>query len=223
MIARKTTIPFLFLLLLLTNCTIEKRVFQPGYSIEWKHRIASKNHDEVPDAVAVKTEETHSSLSDSSDNQPVSMPETNPSFEMTGMTEKTGDSLKRTGELSFVPIQTETSEPAINSNRAELKNPSERLVSRQMEPFGIFSFGFYLLTVALTVIGFVLINSGGEFVLIAAAFLLFLSLIFGIFSVDRYRQNKEKYYVNALGYIGLIASIVTICLTGFYFILFLVA
>ena len=87
----------------------------------------------------------------------------------------------------------------------------------EVELFGVMSFGMYFAAIVFTLMGIIAFNSG--YVVILAAFLLLLSLVFGIISVIRYRRNKERYRRNFFGYFGLIASMITITLGGFIVLL----
>lgn len=213
---------------LLTNCTIEKRVFQKGYYIEWKKKSSNER---------ARNETTRlTSVSDAPDIHP----EKQLPKEITAQQDSEKDSVissKKTSETKPVSIIiTPTNEPAVSTRKTESSDPvtitndspteqvettppdqkdnDPRLETepKVFEPVGFVSFGFYFLAVMLGLFAIPALNALPF--LVFSGVLLILSLTFGIISVIRYRRNRERYHRNFFGYFGLIASMITITLGG---------
>lgn len=208
-------------IILLTNCTIEKRVFQKGYHIEWKKK-KTKN----------TPSETSVSLIESSPKQaqPEERAASFPEKDSLSSIEKTAPEKPETTQSPVINKNNSTSsteqlpEPErIEPNQIiyKKKTPGQTYMNEndatEVELFGVMSFGMYFAAIVFTLMGIIAFNSG--YVVILAAFLLLLSLVFGIISVIRYRRNKERYRRNFFGYFGLIASMITITLGGFIVLL----
>lgn len=203
------------LILLAASCTIEKRLFQPGYSIEWKKRIPKKDANETISKFSASKENADSVAHTSSSNHILSDRET--------QLQQTGEKLIPAPELTkSIPQPPAEKQESLISDRNEnheidpvfsqkkaidiLENEDKK----ELEIFGTMSFGLYLCSLILAITSLTFMNPG--YLLIIAGFMIILSLIFGIISVDRYRRDKSKYYRNFFGYFGLIASLVTIML-----------
>lgn len=220
----KTTSIILIILttLTITGCTIEKRLFQPGYSIEWKKRIHQKDANEITNTFSDSKEGADSIAHPSSSNYVILDGENQsqqtekkhiPVPELTKSTSKVPNEKQESliseknenHEIASVPYQGK----AIDITEAENK--------KELEIFGTMSFGLYFCSLILAITSLTFMNPG--YMLFVAGFMIILSLIFGIISVDRYRRDKSRYYRNFFGYFGLIASLVTISLVAFFLIL----
>lgn len=204
---------------LLTNCTIEKRVFQKGYHIEWKKKADS-------DKVSEEITGLHNSSDHYSERQ---KREEKPTFE------------EHTAINSLIPENTEaericfysetkisdqskaaSSKMKLPESVSELRSTKPTLVNqkdedaqtqitpRKFEPTGIASFVFYFLGLGLGLCAIVATNPIA--VLGFTALLLLTALILGIISAVRFRRNRELYEGNFFGYFGLFASAGTLVL-----------
>ncbi len=202
--------------LTITGCTVEKRLFQPGYSIEWKKKIPQKGVNEITSTFSESKEDVDSITRKSSSNS-LLLDRENQSLSLHGKQNiPTEDSTK---SISKVPVETQKHIISNGNENHEIdSNPSQKKAidipesedKKELEIFGTMSFGLYFCSLALAITALTFMNPG--YILIVAGFMIILSLIFGIISVDRYRRDKSKYYRNFFGYFGLIASIVTISL-----------
>ncbi|WP_343637076.1 hypothetical protein [Fluviicola sp.] len=209
----KRFVPVLLLVftsLFVAKCTIEKRLFQPGYSIEWKKKIPQKEKDETEIPVSANRHEpdlaNHPVTTDPvAENEiPVNthLPETQP---QQLVAEPITSSEK---QPTIRTDQPGTSETEASTPKEQEKDDWETENKPEFELFGVMSFGLYFCSLALAIIGIVLLSSPYFFVV--AGFMILLSLIFGIISVDKYRRDRSKYRRNSFGYFGLIASAATI-------------
>ncbi len=211
---KSTSIIFIIVTMLaIAGCTIEKRLFQPGYSIEWKKKIPQKDANETASKFSDSKENADSIAHTSSSNY--ALLEKNKPLPLSG--EENSPVPELTKNNSEVP--TKTQEPIISyRNESHEIDPVlsqkkaidiiEAEDKKEFELFGIMSFGLYFSSLALAIAGIVLLTSPYFFV--AAGFMILLSLIFGIISVDKYRRDKAKYRRNFFGYFGMIASLATI-------------
>lgn len=203
----------IFVCTLLTNCTIEKRLFQPGYSIEWKKKIPKKDEAENSNRISEWEQETDPPSHAALENKLV--PETEESY-----TERITEPEFRESILKPTPVKTHVilstvkpENPKIISppHQKTVNNSWEAEERKEFELFGVMSFGLYFSSLTLAILGIVLLTSPYFFV--AAGFMILLALIFGIISVDKYRRDKSKYRRNFFGYFGMIASLATITFT----------
>ncbi len=203
-------------ILLISGCTIEKRVFQKGYHIEWKKKIPKKDEAETSNRISEREQEIDPTSCVAFENN--SIPETEESFP-----ECLPEPVFRE---SIVESITPAKDPEIinyiepeNHKKTSLirqkikKQPWETEERKVFELFGVMSFGLYFCSLALGVISIFALNALPTIVI--ACFMVLLSFIFGIISVKRYRRNKSDYRRNFFGYFGLIASAVTIFWTAF--------
>lgn len=197
---------------LLTNCTIEKRVFQKGYHIEWKKKKASQKEAEEP-TVGMTENLQQADLVVETPFEINMVPETEktnseqfPEPELPeSIAEPIAASEKPVSIHSMEPENHETTSSVHPKSATETWETEERKV---FELFGVMSFGLYFSSLTLAILGIVLATSPYFFV--AAGFMILLSLIFGIISVDKYRRDKSAYRLNFFGYFGMIASLATI-------------
>lgn len=204
-----------FTLLLVPGCTIEKRLFQPGYNIEWKKKVQSDK----------PSNECHSLSQVSNIPSEKQVPE-----EITIQSQKAENNPptpeKNELEASFYPLVKPESKPVISANQAsstelasvkvaaqkkehisaEQSNDDDepQIIPKKFEPLGIASFTIYFFGLALALLAIIATN---PVVFISFAALLFLlSLTLGIVSVVKSHRNKALYRRNFFGYFGLIAS-----------------
>lgn len=213
----KTKSPILISLVILilsaTGCTIEKRLFQPGYSIEWKKKIRQKSKSEATDLLSVKTEEPDSTwLNTFVDESPVKEGfKTGGPVAAENSNPETADQQK----LRDTPISNpvESQETVSTTAPKELLGIPDPEPQKELEIFGTVSFGLYFCSLALGIYSLFALNALP--VIVIACLMILLSFTFGIISVIRYRKDKSRYYRNFFGYFGLIASAVTIFWTAF--------
>ncbi|WP_300664531.1 hypothetical protein [Fluviicola sp.] len=208
-------------IILLTNCTIEKRVFQKGYHLEWK----KKTPKSIPSETSVSLIE--SSPEQAQTKEKATMFSENDSLlpvEKTVIEKPEGNESPATSKSNSVTSTEKLPEPERieqDPSDHQKKTPNQTDMdesdAKEVELFGVMSFSMYFASIVFTLMGILAFNSG--YVVIAAAFLLVLALVFGIISVIRYRRNKERYRRNFFGYFGLIASMVTITLGGLFVLL----
>jgi hypothetical protein len=204
---------------LLTDCTIEKRIFQKGYHIEWKKKASSG-----------RTSEEVSMLQNvSDDHSEKQKQEEKPTVEEYAALNSTAPENTEIGTISFYTETPPTDQPKVSEPGMKLsgsvpesqtKKPDlaaqkdedvqSQLTPRKFEPVGIASFVFYFLGLGLGLCAIVATNPVA--VLGFTALLLLLALILGIVSVVRFRRNRELYEWNLFGYFGLIASAGTLVL-----------
>lgn len=201
---------------LFTNCTIEKRIFQKGYHIEWKKKTQSDK---------ISAEMT--TLQHTSDNY--SETEEKPTAEEHPAPNSTATENTETGTRPFytetnLSDQPKIAEPEMNLpgsvsesqiKKTDLLTQNDEDVQSQItpgkfEPVGIASFVFYFLGLGLGLCAIAATNPVA--ILGFTALLLILALILGIVSVVRFRRNRELYERNLFGYFGLIASAGTLVL-----------
>lgn len=215
-----TWILFILTSLLATNCTIEKRLFQPGYSIEWKKKIPQRDADEIANRVSNKGNTPNSIIGDSSSSNLI-LASANFNQE-TLPTDKLPENIAESTEQ----LDTIISNPIAHSDVVSAPAPKKAIYrgetedKKELELFGVMSFGLYFCSVIFTILAVFVFNLP-VYLFALAGFMMLLSLIFGIISVDKSRRNKSKYYRNFFGYFGLIASVVTISLViGFLILAF---
>ena len=203
---------------LFTNCTIEKRVFQKGYHIEWKKKSSSDNHSEkitgiqnASDDHLQKQDREEALLADEHKEIRLPTPE-NPGVETTfpagskPVDEPTASAQKV--KLSKLDSETHQSEKSSSDQKEE--DTDTQITPRKFEPVGIASFVFYFLGLGLGLCAIAATNPIA--VLGFTAILLLTALILGIVSVVKFHRNRELYEQNFFGYFGLFASIGTLIL-----------
>lgn len=213
-----TTCAFVFTLL--TNCTIEKRVFQKGYHIEWKKKSSNESARSETTKLTSASDATdiHSEKQlpkETAGNQVLSKDsvisdkkesEAKPVIAITNTTNEPAVSARKTDSSDPVTITTESpTEQAETAPPADQDDDDQPESTRKtFEPVGIVSFGLYFVAVILGLLAIPALNAIPF--LVFSGVLLILSLIFGIISVVRSRRNRDLYYRNFFGFFGLIAS-----------------
>lgn len=196
---------------LLTNCTIEKRLFQPGYSIEWKKKTPKKDDKETLSRISESEQETDPTANMTIEGNPdqqteTPFPERIPEPEFRESVVESITPAKGPGTINSVePESRKKTSPTLQQIG---KQPWETEEQKEFELFGVMSFGLYFSSLTLAILGIILLTSPYFFV--AAGFMILLALIFGIISVDKYRRDKSRYRRNFFGYFGMIASLATI-------------
>ena len=219
----KSTAWIIFILtsLLTTNCTIEKRLFQPGYNIQWKKKIPQRDAAENVNRVSDSRNTSNSIISDSSLSDLILAPKNfNPETLTTDkLPESIVESTKSIEQLDTIfsnqVTHTKIATAPAQKKAVDLVETEEK---KELELFGVMSFGLYFCSLIFAILAVFVFNLPA-YLFVIAGFMILLSLIFGIISVDRYRRNKSKYYRNFFGYFGLIASVVTISLVIGFLIL----
>jgi hypothetical protein len=207
-----TWIAFILAVLSVTNCTIEKRLFQPGYSIEWKKKVPQKDATETTNRVSDSKKAFNSIITDSSSIELFLAPE--------NLRQEILPSGKLSKSVTEFPASTEiydtiTSDKVENAEVVSVPHQKKAVDLREtedkkeLELFGVMSFGLYICSLAFAILALVVFNLP-VYLFGIAGFMILLSLIFGIISVDKSRRDKSRYYRNFFGYFGLIASVVTI-------------
>lgn len=202
---------------LLTNCTIEKRIFQKGYHIEWKKKkVSEKDAEETADRITKSQQQADLVAETPFESNLVPETEkTNPE----GIPEpELRESMAEPIIPSENPVSTHSMEPqnreiTSSVHQKSVKGAWETEERKVFELFGVMSFGLYFCSLALAVISIFALNALPTIVI--ACFMILLSFVFGIISVKRYRRNRSDYRRNFFGYFGLIASAVTIFWTAF--------
>jgi hypothetical protein len=197
---------------LLTNCTIEKRVFQKGYHIEWKKKKVSQKEAEEP-TVGMTEDQQQADLVAETPSESNPVPETEKTnseqFPEPELSESPAEPIKPVEKpVSPHSMKPENHEITSSVHQKSVKETWETEERKVFELFGVMSFGLYFSSLTLAILGIVLATSPYFFV--AAGFMILLSLIFGIISVDKYRRDKSAYRLNFFGYFGMIASLATI-------------
>lgn len=201
---------FILAALSATSCTIEKRLFQPGYSIEWKKKIPQKNDAKTEDQVSYNRIETHPDTTDSSSSSLSSLkPDPIQTSKLVKSISESLVSIRNPDTL--ISDQAETRKAIRSTPQKKTIDLIESEDKKELELFGVMSFGLYLCSIALALLAVFVFNLSA-FLFGIAGFMILLSLIFGIISVDRYKRNRSNYYRNFFGYFGLIASVITISL-----------
>lgn len=218
-----------FVILLLTHCTIEKRVFQKGYHIEWKKKHSSESARNEPEKFSTASTNSVSHSDKQAQEKEIvrnhiqekdsvifnkQASETKPVSAITNVTSEPIVSYSKTNASDPVTIITESPTEQAETTPPDQKDDDLRPETEKkvFEPVGFVSFGFYFLAIILGLFAIPALNALPF--LVFSGLLFILSLVFGIISVVRYRRNKELYHRNFFGYFGLIASMVTITLAG---------
>jgi hypothetical protein len=199
-------------MLLISGCTIEKRLFQPGYNIEWKKKKVSEK-EAVESTIRMTESEQPTELIEETTFESNVMPETeklNPEHVTEPkLPENMDEPITPSKTLTtIVPVETENRKTTSSVHQKSIKGTWETEERKVFELFGVMSFGLYFSSLTLAIVGIVLLTSPYFFV--AAGFMILLALIFGIISVDKYRRDKSGYRRNFFGYFGMIASMATI-------------
>jgi|GEM_PF-2758600 len=200
---------FILTALSVTSCTIEKRLFQPGYRVEWKKKIPEKTSDESASLIPESKKAADSIVINSGSSIETQLAEPSISEKISS-----GEEAETTvGYPDYTKTDCSTAipntEPETPAYVDQKKQPdiTEDGEEKEFELFGIMSFGIYFGSLILAVLSLIF----SEIVIIIPAIIfLLLSLIFGIISVRNYHRNPEKYYRNGFGYFGLYASLATI-------------
>nr|WP_294858860.1 hypothetical protein [uncultured Fluviicola sp.] len=213
--AKSTTwIAFILVVLSATNCTIEKRLFQPGYSIEWKKKT-QRNSVETENQTSYNEEPDTTTIICSS-NSLSSKPDHIPTSELTQSISEPLVSIVNLDTQTPYKLEKQESDTLTPQKKAiDLRETEDK---KELELFGVMSFGLYFCSVIFAILAVFVFNLP-VYLFAVAGFMILLSLIFGIISVDKYRRDKSKYYRNFFGYFGLIASVVTISLVIGFLIL----
>lgn len=215
----KSTIPIslLIFILLAASCTIEKRLFQPGYNIEWKKKKVSEK-DAVETAIRMTKSPQPVELIEKTPFESNVIPETekrNPEHVTEPkLPESVDEPITPSKTLAAVgPVETKNRKTTTSVRQNSVKGALETEERKVFELFGVMSFGLYFCSLAMAVVSIFALNALPTIVI--ACFMILLSFIFGIISVKRYRRNRFSYRRNFFGYFGLIASAVTIFWTAF--------
>lgn len=217
---------------LLANCTIEKRVFQKGYHIEWRKKALSENTSAEPDKLQAASDDLSQKQmqeeqaipdQNSESNSPVhenNESETLPFHTSTKPADETTASSNKINPPGSVSAERESADYGKKTDQKDDEVQPQK-EPRKFEPIGIASFVIYFLAVVL---GLFAITAANPVVILSyTAVLLILALILGIVSVVKYRKNRDLYERNFFGYFGLIASGSTIILGIFLLILFVLS
>lgn len=203
---------------ILTNCTIEKRVFQKGYHIEWKKKAspgrtseeittlqnASDDYFEKQKQEEQPTAEEHTAINSTApENTEIGTISFYTEIPTSGQQKMSESEIKLSGSVS----ESQTKKP---DSAVQKDEDVQSLTPRKFEPVGIASFVFYFLGLGLGLCAIAATNPVA--VLGFTALLLLLALILGIVSVVRFHRNRELYEWNHFGYFGLIASAGTLVL-----------
>jgi lysylphosphatidylglycerol synthetase-like protein (DUF2156 family) len=217
-----------FISVLASNCTIEKRVFQKGYHIEWNKKVQqSKTSDEITKTL-VSTDHSETELpeevlihDENPENTSLITKQNEPEAVTFYTNTKSVDEPVKTSH-AINSYQLASREKEIPNDQTTLKDRQDNTdenpnTPRKSEPVGIASFVFYLLGVGL---GLGAIFAMNPIVFLGfTAFLLLTALILGIVSVVRFHRNRDLYQQNFFGYFGLIASASSLVLTIFILII----
>lgn len=212
----KSTIYGLLILtaLLAGSCTIQKRLFQPGYSVEWKKKMREKSESETTD-LSVKTQESDSTRINSFANTSES-PVENDLTSGNVSTVETKDpetTDQQEPQDTFALHTTENQEIAATIAPKKSLGIPDPEPAKELEIFGIMSFGLYFCSLALGIFSLFALNALP--VIVIACLMILLSFTLGLVSVIRYRKDKSRYYRNFFGYFGMIASIATMGFAAF--------
>ena len=205
---------FILITLLLGSCTIQKRLFQPGYSIEWKKKICQKNGSETTDLAfvapakrdSIRLNAFNDEFPAKDDLQAVDIAVVEFSDPVTE--QKASKKIRDT----LTSMHLEKQEVVSGHSQKKRSGIPEIENEKEFELFGIMSFGIYFCSLAMAILSIFVLNALPT--IIAACFMILLSFIFGIISVHRYRKDKSRYYRNFFGYFGMIASMATITLAA---------
>lgn len=208
---KSTRMICLLALLLIQSCTIQKRLFQPGYSIEWKKKAPQKNTGDITDRL--------SNFQKADTATQTSFPEARTNLEglkQDPISIATDSSKASPGPETQAAVVSpaKASEKPVAGSGAETPKPTDIIepeAPKELELFGTMSFGLYICGLTLAIVGIITLSS--PFYAVAAAFMILLSLVFGIISVSIYRKDRSRYYRNFFGYFGLIASAATLTFT----------
>jgi hypothetical protein len=212
-------IVFTFTILLTTNCTIEKRLFQPGYSIEWKKKIPQRDEAKTANHLSDNKIEADSIIINPSSTT-ISFNNEKLKPEPISIFALHESAVEQTASIeNFPALKSDQKEkPEMVSDTPQKKEIELVETKKELELFGVMSFGLYFCSVTFAILAVFVFNLSA-YLFVVAGFMILLSIIFGIISVDKYRRNKSKYYRNFFGYFGLIASVVTISLVIGFLIL----
>lgn len=206
------------ILALLTNCTVEKRLFQKGYHIEWKKKPL---HHQVPDEPGNpplspdekpgnETTEKQSIPDQHTGNKFIPIEENIPETSAFSPVEKTGTepglTTQKIDSPGSISLKTETVSTLPDPNTDD--DPAPQTEQKLYEPVGIVSFSFYFLGFGVGLLAFVAANPVA--VLGFTALIVLVSLILGIISVVRFHKHKDRFRGNFFGYFGLFASAATL-------------
>ncbi|MNK24788.1 hypothetical protein D3C87_431020 [compost metagenome] len=204
-------------MMMLTNCTIEKRLFQKGYHVEWKkkapHDQASGESNKLPapsDDLAKKAPEK-ASVPNPDTESPLAIaektePATSPSSTATQPADKVPTSGQKADSKESISIKNETA--STPPNQKDEEDPEPQTKPKTFEPVGISSFSLYFIGLTLGIVGILAANPVG--LMGISALLLLSALVLGIVSVVRSHRHKEWYKPNFFGYFGMIASASTL-------------
>ena len=205
-------IGIVYAILLISGCTVEKRLFQPGYNIEWKKKKVSEK-DAVESTIHMTKSQQPTELLVETTLESNVMPETEkPNPELITepeLPESMSEPITPSKTLAAVgPVENKYHKTTSPVHPKSVKEAWETEERKEFELFGVMSFGLYFSSMTLAIVGIVLLTSPYFFV--AAGFMILLALIFGIISVDKYRRDRSGYRLNFFGYFGMIASMATI-------------
>lgn len=210
-------IGIVYAILLISGCTVEKRLFQPGYNIEWKKKKVSEK-DAVESTIHMTKSQQPTELLVETTLESNVMPETEkPNPEHITEPELPESMAKpitpSKTPATVVPVENKHHKTTSPVHPKSVKEAWETEERKEFELFGVMSFGLYFCSLAMAVVSIFALNALPTIVI--ACFMILLSFIFGIISVKEYRRNRSRYRRNFFGYFGLIASAVTIFWAGF--------
>lgn len=220
---------------LLANCTIEKRVFQKGYHIEWKKKAIRENTPGESDKLQASSDDHPEKHMQEEQLIPDQNSESSsPVHEKIELETTAFPAITKPADETAAPAHkgnlpgSISAEPEPTAYKTEITPADQKdddvqpqKEPRKFEPVGIASFVFYFLAVALGL--FAIVATNPTVILSYTALLLLLALILGIVSVVKYRKNRDLYEHNFFGYFGLIASGSTIILGIFLLIIFVLS
>ncbi|MDR0802085.1 hypothetical protein [Fluviicola sp.] len=206
---RVLIVSLLGIALLVSNCTIQKRIYRKGFHIEWKKKINEAIAVKEP---AVQYENVSTFVSAKNDSSGSIVATVSENLAWKDDTLKTVKiEVSNNKEINYEEqVSSDQYTVQKKQNKLSPATPSDEEVAPQQkkhfEPFGIFAFGFSLAAISMLFfeLGYFL---SYPFAIMAAIFIL-LAFVSGSISIARTKKNKGKYRRNDFGILGFIFATV---------------
>ncbi len=177
---RKLTF-ILLILFVTTQCALEKRLYNKGYSVSWNKKLHGSRNQVQEEMFEAKQHNIYAQTDSISD--------------LSGIMPLVGDAVV---DSDSEPLNDES---AVIVGKPMTNYADTVYVDHYYVPSGVASFGFLIGAVAATFAG---VFFYFEFLFIAVAALFLISFVLGIISAVQFRNNRNLYASNTFGIIALV-------------------
>lgn len=192
----KAFISFVVAIVVLQGCTVEKRLYNRGFHVEWNKK-RSGNEQAATEITPVDSED------EAEQNAQIDQEPDKQSAEVVVEEDLKDDPAELTSE-------TPSYERADTLLRAK-PEPDTMMVEHKYEPVGI-------VALSMAIVGAILLTFPTTVGLIISGVLFFSALVLSIISMIRFSRNRHRYKSNAPGVTVFVVCLILMLLVGLFFL-----